>query len=110
MNNSFLFYLVLEKVLFPNREHDVRQMIEEVKATSWRLRECIRARELAATHRSGPMRRLWMLEEQKAQKREVGFNRIETATEMDAQRFRTSLDSEYFYRKPYNPRWSHTPE
>ena len=29
---------------------------------------------------------------------------------MDAQRFRTSIDSESLYRKLYNPRWSHTRE
>ena len=29
---------------------------------------------------------------------------------MDAQRFRTTLDSELFYTKLYNPRWPHTPE
>ena len=29
---------------------------------------------------------------------------------MDAQRFRTGLDSEPFYSKLYNPRWPHTLE
>ena len=29
---------------------------------------------------------------------------------MDAQRFRTSLDSEPLYTKLYNPRWPHNPE
>ena len=48
-----------------------------------------------------------MLEEHKAWKREVGFNRIETAAKMDAQRFRTSLVSEPFYSKMYNPRRPH---
>ena len=48
-------------------ERDITKMFaEEVEATSWRLRETIRVRELAATHRLGRMRRLLMLEEQKA--------------------------------------------
>ena len=90
---------------------DVRNVIAEVliEATSWRLRECIQVRELAATHRLGQMRRLQMLEEQKAWKQEAGFDRIDTAAEMDAQRFRTSLVSEPFYNKLFNPRWPHTP-
>ena len=39
-------------------ESDVRNTIAEVliEATSWRLRECIRIRELTATHRLGRMR------------------------------------------------------
>ena len=50
-------------------ECDVRNIIDEVvliEATSQRLRECIRVRELAATHRLGKMCRLRMLEKQKA--------------------------------------------
>ena len=69
-------------------------MIAEVESTSWRLRECIWVRELAATHRLGRMRRLRILEEQNARKRETGFNRIEITAEMDEQRFRNGLDSE----------------
>ena len=47
-------------------ERDITNMIaEEVEATSWRLRETIRVRELAATHRLGQMRCLLMIEEQK---------------------------------------------
>ena len=34
-------------------EYDIRNIIAEVEATSWRLRETIRVRELAATHRLG---------------------------------------------------------
>ena len=68
-------------------EHDFAKMIAEVEATSWRLRETIRVRELAATHRLGQMRRLLMLEEQKAWKREFGFDCIETAAEMDESAF-----------------------
>ena len=92
---------------------DVTKMIaDEVEATSWRLRETIRVRELAATHRLGQMRRLLMLEEQKkAWKREFGFDRIETAAEMDEKCFRTSLISEsFFYRNMSNPRRPHTPD
>ena len=96
-------------MIFPNRKHDVRQMIEEVNATSWRLHECIRVRELAATLRLGKMRRLRMLEEQKGWKREAGFDRIEITAEMDEQRLRTGFDSQSFYIKLYNPRWPHTP-
>ena len=55
----------------------------------WRLRETIPAAELAATHRLGQMRRLLMNEKHKAWKREFGFDRIETAAEMDEKRFRT---------------------
>ena len=63
MNKSTIFYMVLETIIFPNREHDISQMIEEVEALSWRLRECVRMRALAATHRLGRMRCLRMLEE-----------------------------------------------
>ena len=102
MNASYIafFHLILEKI--PIKESDVRNIIAEVEAISWCLRECIRVRELAATHRLGRMRRLQMLEEKKA---------CETAAEMDAQRcLRTSLDLEYFRTKLYNPRGPHTPE
>ena len=47
-------------------ERDVRNIITEIDATSWRLRETIRVRELAATHRLGKISCLRMLEEQKA--------------------------------------------
>ena len=93
-------------------ESDVRKIISEIliEATSWRLRESIRVRELAATHRLGRMRRLRMLEKQKAWKREAGLGRIDTVAEMDAQRFRTNLVSEPFYGKLCNPRCPHTPD
>ena len=64
---------------------------EGVKATSWRLRETIRVRELAATHRLGQMRRFLMLQEQKTWKQEFGFDRIETAAEMDEKGFAPAL-------------------
>ena len=60
-----IFYLILRKAMTVD-EHDIANMVAEVKATSWRLRETIRVRELAASHRLGQMRRLMMLEEQKA--------------------------------------------
>ena len=66
-------------------ERNVRKMIAEVEATSWRLRECIRVRELAATHRLERVRRLRMLEEQEAWKREVDFDGIKVIAEMYAQ-------------------------
>ena len=53
----------------PIEERDARKMIAEVKATSWRLHECIRVRELAATHRVKRMRRFRMLVEQEARGR-----------------------------------------
>ena len=96
----------------PIEESDVRNIIAEVliEATSWRLRECLRVRELAATHRRGQMRRLRMLEEQKVWKREADFDRIDTAAEMGAHRFHTSLVSELFYSKLCNPICPHTPD
>ena len=40
-----------KKKRMPIEERDVCEIIEEVEATSWHLRECICMRELAATHR-----------------------------------------------------------
>ena len=69
------------------------KVIAEVQATSWRLRDCIRVRELVATHRLEKMHRLRMLEEQKAWKREAGFDIIiEVTAEMDEQRLRPGFD------------------
>ena len=83
-------------------EHVIKKMVgEEVEATSWHLRETIRVRELAATHRLGQMRRLLMLEEHKTWKQKFGFDRIETAAEMDENRSRTStkpVPDPLFYR------------
>ena len=50
----------------PTKERDVRKMIAEVEATYWRLRECIRMRELAAMDVLERVGRLRMHEEQKA--------------------------------------------
>ena len=72
-------------------DHDVRKMIAELEAINWNLRERIRVRELAATHRLERMRRLRMLEEQEAWKREPGFDRVEIIAQMDTQFFRTGL-------------------
>ena len=58
-------------------------------------------------HRLGQMRRLRMLEEQKAWKREVDFDYIDTAAEMDARRSRTNLVSEPLKSKMSNLRWPH---
>ena len=49
-------------------------------------------------------------EEQKAWKREAGFDRTEIITEMREQHFLAGFDSERFHSKLYNPRWPHTPE
>ena len=102
------FFPVFKKMTVDVR--DITKMIaEEGKATSWRLRESIRVRELAATHRLGQIRRFLMLEEKKTWKREFGFNRIETAAEMDEKSFRTSPGSEpFFYRNMSNSRHPHT--
>ena len=67
-------------------------------------------RKLAATHILGQMRRLRMLEGQKAWKREAGFGRIEITAEIDARHLRAGFDLEPFYTKLYTPRWPHTPE
>ena len=69
----------------------MRKTIAEIEATSWRLRECIRVPELTPIHVMGQMRCLWMLEEQKAWKREASFDYNETAAEMNARRSRTDL-------------------
>ena len=92
-------------------ERDIIKTIAEVEATCWHLRETIRVSELAATHRLGQMRRLLLLEEQQAWKREFSFERIETAVEMDEKRFRTNLVSDpFFYRNMFKPRRPHTPD
>ena len=67
-------------------------------------------RELAETHRLGRRRRLRMLEEKKAWKREAGFDRIETIAEMREQPFLTDFHSEPLYTKLYNLWWPHSLE
>ena len=110
VNARLRFFPVFKKMTVNGR--DITQMTaEEGKATSWRLCETIRVRELTATHRLGQIRRFLMLEEQKTWKREFGFNRIETAAEMDEKGFRASPVSEpFFYRNMSNSRHPHTPD
>ena len=92
-------------------ERNITKMIAEVEATSWRLRETIRVRELTATYRRGQTRRLLMLEERKTWKREFCFDRTETAAEIDEKCFRTSpVSKPFFYKNMSNPRRSHTPD
>ena len=110
MNASYttFVHLVLKKMSID--ESDVRKIITEIQATSWRLHERIRVRELAATCGLGQMCCVRMLEEQKAWKREAAFDHIDKAAEMYAQRFCTNRVSEPFYSKIFNPRWPHTPD
>ena len=93
VNTSYtaFFHLILKNM--PIQERDVRKIIAEVEPIRWRLRECIRVRELVATHRLGQMRRLRMLEEQKAWKRDAGFDRIEITAEVEEQCLRTGFGS-----------------
>ena len=84
-----------------------KNIAQEVEATSWRLRDTIQVRELTATHRLGQIRRLLMLEEHKTWKREFGFDRIETAAEMDGNLSRTStspVPDPFLYRNMVIPR------
>ena len=95
------------------KERDFVRMSEDVEATIWRLRETIRVAELAATYRLGQMRRLLMHEKHKTWKREFGFDRIETAAEMDEKRSctRTSpVPDPFFYRNMVIPRRPHSPD
>ena len=66
-------------------------------------------RELAATHRLERMRRLRILEEQEAWKREAGFDRIEIIAQINTQRLDARFDLGPLYSKLYNPRCPHTP-
>ena len=96
-----------------DKGHDFARMSEDVEATIGRLRETIRVAELAATHRLGQIRRLLMHEKRKAWKREFGFDRIETAAEMDEKRSRTStspVPDPSFYRNMVIPRRPHSPD
>ena len=100
MNASHcVFYLIFEMTV---EERDFTRMSENVKATIW-----------AATHRLGQMRCLLMHETHKAWKREFGFDRIETAAEMDEKRSRTStspVPNPFFYRNMVIPSHPHTPD
>ena len=95
------------------KERNFARINEDVEATIWHIRETIRVGELAATHRPGQMRRLLMHEKHKTWKREFGFDRIETATEMDEKRSRTStslVPDPFFYRNMVILRRPHTPD
>ena len=95
------------------KERNFVKMSEDVEATIWRIRETIRVGELAATHLLGQMRPLLMHEKHKTWKREFGFDRIETAAEMDEKRSRTSTSpapDPFFYRNMVIPRRPHTPD
>ena len=95
------------------KEPGFARMSEDVETTIWRLREMIRVAELAATHRLGQMRRLLMHEKHKTWKRKFGFDRIETAAEMDEKRSRTRtspVPDPFFYRNMVIPRRLHTPD
>ena len=81
-----VFYLIFENDCQRAR---FRKDVGRCRRTIWRLRETIPAAELAATRRLEQMRRLLMHEKHKAWKREFGFDRIETAAEMDEKRSRT---------------------
>ena len=84
------------------KERGSVRMSEDVKATIW-----------AATHRLGQMRRSLMHEKHKVWKREFGFDRIETAAEMDEKRSRTSTSpapNPFFYQNMVIPRHPHTPD
>ena len=88
-------------------------MSEDVEATIWRLRETIRVAKLAATHPLRQMRCLLMHEKHQTWKREFGFDRIETAAEMDEKRSRTStspVSNPFFYRNMVIPRRPHSPD
>ena len=109
-HTPFFFICFLKKIIFPDREQDARKIIREIEVTCWNLRERIRVRELASTHRLERMRCLRMLEEQKPWKREASFDRIEIIAEMHAQRVNAGFDSEPLHTGLYHPRWPHTPE
>ena len=88
-------------------------MSEDLGTTIWRLRETVRVAKLAATHRLGQMRSLLMHEKHKVWKREFGFDRIETAAEIDEKRSRTStspVPNSFLYRNMVIPEYPHTPE
>ena len=89
----------------PIKECDARKMIVELAVISWTLRERIRVRELASTHRLERM-----LEEQEAWKRKAGFDRIKIIAEIHAQRLHAGFDSHPLYTGLYIPRWPHNLE
>ena len=94
-------------------ERDFTRMSDDLGTTIWRLRETVRVAKLAATHRLGQMHSLLMHEKHKVWKREFGYDRIETAADMDEKRSRTStspVSNPFFYRNMVIPESPHTPE
>ena len=95
------------------KESDFARMSKCKEATIWRIRETIRVGELAARHLLGQICRLLMHEKRKTWKREFGFDRIETATEMGEKHSRTStspVPDPFFCRNMVIPRRPHTPD
>ena len=94
-------------------ERDFARMSEDLGTTIWRLRETVRVAKLAATHRLGQIRSLRMRERHTVWKREFGYDRLETAAEMDEKRSRTSTNpvlNPFFYRNIVIPEHPNTPE
>ena len=105
--------LTLYQLMTVDENVITKMMSEDVEATIWRIRETIRVGELAATHRLGQMRCLLMHDKHRTWKRDFGFDRIETATEMDEKRSRTStspVSGPFFYQSMAIPRRPHTPD
>ena len=94
-------------------ERDFARMSEDLGTTIWRLRETVRVAKLAATHRLEQMRSLLMHERHKVWKREFGYDRIETAAEMDEKRSCAStspVSNPFLYGNMVIPEHPHTPE
>ena len=97
--NRSVFCLIFKITV---EEREFSRMSEKVKATIW-----------AATHRLGQIRLLLMHEKHKVWKREFGYDRIETAAEMDEKRSRTStspVPNPLFCRNMVIPSHPHTPD
>ena len=80
----------------PYPERNVRLMIAVLRATRKRVRELIRDRELASSHKLEHTRRVRMLEKQAAWTREGSFDIIEIIAAMHEQtlrRIHTGFDS-----------------
>ena len=108
--NRSVSYLIIEMTV---EERDFARMSEDLGTTIWRLRETVRVAKLAATHCLGQMHSLLMHEKHKVWKREFGFDRIETAAEMDEKRSRTSTSpfpNPFLYRNMVIPEHPYTPE
>ena len=94
-------------------ERNFARMSKYVGTTILRLRETVRVAKLVATHRLGQMRSLLLQERHKVWKGEFGYDRLETAAEMDEKRSRIStspVTNPFFYRSMVIPDHPHTPE